>query len=81
MCTKLYFQNSALIIVIGFYYSYHDISSVFITNKTVSVTRKLQWSTIQASQHTRGAGRNRTLGADPDKKRAASRAHYIADPD
>ena len=34
--TKSYTQNLALIIVIGFYEPYHDISSVFISNKTVS---------------------------------------------
>ena len=44
MRTKLYVQNSALIIVIGFYEPYHGISSVFISNKSVSVARKLRWS-------------------------------------
>ena len=43
------------------YEPYHGISSVFISNKTVSVARKLRWSTKPASRHTRGAGRNRTL--------------------
>ena len=45
--TKSYVQNSALIIVIRFYEPYHDISSVFISNKTVSAARKLRWSTRQ----------------------------------
>ena len=43
------------------YEPYHDISRVFISNKTVSVGRKLRWSTTLASQHTRGAGRNSLL--------------------
>ena len=59
--TKSYVQSSTLITVIGFYEPYHDISSVFISNKTVSVARKLRWSTIPASRHTRGAGRNGLL--------------------
>ena len=58
--TKSYVQNSALIIVIGFYEPYYDISSVFISNKTVGVARKLFWSTRPASRYTRGAGRNCT---------------------
>ena len=45
--TKSYVQNSALIIVIGFYEPYHDISSVF-NSKTVSVARKLRWSSTPA---------------------------------
>ena len=56
--TKSYVQNSALIIVIGFYDPYHDISSVFISNKTVSGSGKLRWSTTPASRYTGGAGRN-----------------------
>ena len=40
--TKSYVQNLALIIVIGFYEPYHDILSVFNSNKTVSVARKLR---------------------------------------
>ena len=51
---KSYVQNSTMIIVIGFYEPYHDISSVFISNKTVSVARKLRWSTIPASRYTGG---------------------------
>ena len=54
--TKTYVQNSALIIVIGFYEPYHDILSVLITNKTVSFARKLRWSTTPASRHTGGSG-------------------------
>ena len=57
---KLYVQNSALIIVIGFYEPYNDISSVFISYKTVGVARNLRWSTRPASRHTWGAGRNST---------------------
>ena len=34
-CTKSYVHYSALIIVIGFYEPYHDISSVFTIKKTV----------------------------------------------
>ncbi len=64
--TKSYVQNSALIIVTEFYEPYHGISSVFISNKTVSVARKLRWSTKPASRHTRGARRNRTLLSDSD---------------
>ena len=64
MCTKSYVQNLALFIVIGFYEPYHDISSAIISNKTVSIARTLRWSTIPASRHTRGAGRNRTLLSD-----------------
>ena len=37
--TISYVQNSALIIVIGFYEPYHGISSVLIVNTTVSVAR------------------------------------------
>ena len=55
MRTKSYVQNSAWIIVISFY-PYHDISSVFISNKTVSGTRKLRWSTRLASHYTGGRG-------------------------
>ena len=55
MRTKSYVQNSALFIVIGFYEPYHGISSVFISKKTVSVARKLRWSTTPASRHTGGA--------------------------
>ena len=36
MRSKLYIQNSAVIIVIGFYDPHHDISSDLISNKTVS---------------------------------------------
>ena len=64
--TKSYVQNSALIIVTEFYEPCHGISSDFIRNKTVSVARKLRWSTKTASRHTRGAGRNRTLLSDSD---------------
>ena len=64
--TKSYVQNSALIIVTEFYEPYHGISSVFISNKTVSVARMLRWSTKPASRHTRGARRNRTLLSDSD---------------
>ena len=39
---KLYVQNSALNIVIGFYEPYHHILSVFISNQTVSVARNLR---------------------------------------
>ena len=60
MRIKSYAQNSALIIVIGFYEPYHDISSVSISNKAVSGARKLRWSTRPASHYTRGAGRNGT---------------------
>ena len=56
MRTKSYVQNSALIIVIGFYEPHHDISSVFISNKTVSNARNICWSTRPASQHTGGGG-------------------------
>ena len=55
-CTKSYIQNSALIIVIGLYEPYHDISSVSISNKTDSIARKLCWSTTPASRCTRGSG-------------------------
>ena len=55
--TKSYVQNLALIIVISFYEPYHDISSVFNSNKTVSVARKLRWSTKPASRHTGWEGR------------------------
>ena len=58
--TKSYVQNSALIIVIRFHETHHDISSVFISNKTVSAARKLRWSTRPASRHTVGAWPNRT---------------------
>ena len=54
--TKSYVQNSALIIVIGFYEPYYDISSVFISNRTVGVARNLRWSTTPASRHTKGGG-------------------------
>ena len=37
------FQNSVLIKMIGLYEPYHDISSVFISNKNVSIARKLCW--------------------------------------
>ena len=59
--TKSYVQNSGLIIVIGFYEPKHDNSGVFISNKTVIVAGKFRWSTVQASRHIRGVGRNRTL--------------------
>ena len=58
MRTKLYVQNSPLIIVIGFYEPYHDISSVFISNKTVSGAGKLRWSITLASRYTGGMGPN-----------------------
>ena len=54
--TKSYVQNSPLIIVIGFYEPNHDISSVFISNKTVSGAGKLRWSTTAASRYTGGVG-------------------------
>ena len=57
--TKSYAQNSALIIIIGFYEPYHDISSVSISNKAVSGAGKLRWGTRPASRYTRGVGRNR----------------------
>ena len=41
----------------------YDISSVFISNKTVSVARKLRWSTIPASQ--RGGGGGGAIGLLP----------------
>ena len=50
--TKSYVQNSALIVVIGFYEPYHDILSVSTSNKTVGVARKLHWSTTLAGKHT-----------------------------
>ena len=57
---KSYLQNSALIIVKGFYDPYHDISSVFISNKTVSVAN----SPVAAKGGGGGGGgegRNHTL--------------------
>ena len=48
--------DSALIIVIGFYEPYYDISSVFISNRTVGVARNLRWSTTPASRHSGGGG-------------------------
>ena len=58
--TKSYVQNSALIIVIGFYEPYYGISSVFISNRTVGVARNLRWSTNPASRYSGGAGLNGT---------------------
>ena len=56
--SKSYVQNSAVITGIGFYEPFHDISSDSISNKTVSIARKLHWSTRPASQHTGGEGPN-----------------------
>ena len=69
--TKSYVQNSALITVICCYEPYHDISSVFITNKTVSGARKIRWSTTPASRHNRGAGRNSTSSSASSSARLA----------
>ena len=46
----------ALIIVIGISEPYHNISSVFISNRTVGVARKPHWSARPASRHTGGRG-------------------------
>ena len=43
MCTKWYVQNSALDIVISFYGPYLSFSSVFISNKTLSVAGEHRW--------------------------------------
>ena len=58
---KIIRSELGLIIVIGFYEPYYDISSVFISNKTVGVARNLRMSTRLASRHSGGEGRNRTI--------------------
>ena len=55
---KIIHSELALIIVIGSYEPYHDISSVFISNKTVSGAGKLCWSTTPASRYTGGVEPN-----------------------
>ena len=51
-CVQNHVQNSALIIGIGLFEPYYDISSVFISNKTVSGARKHCQSTRPASRYT-----------------------------
>ena len=44
LCTKHYIQNSALDVVISLYEPYQSFSSVFISNKTISIARDHRWS-------------------------------------
>ena len=48
--TKSYVQNSALNVVTSLYEPYQSFSSVFISNKTVSVASDHRWRTTPASR-------------------------------